>query len=168
VITDSLSSLVEAENSFLASSAKVEIEFPVTFLSKSSEEPVSVLLPFWVAFFESSGEGRFLVLPPCLSRREKNFKDWIKNISGSLNLPVEPLSEIFNKTFKQKLEQTLSNDESFAQEVKEQSKTNNIIRQEITTTLERGLNQLTERGWLKEKQLDQIRTSFEQSITVQS
>jgi hypothetical protein len=121
-----------------------------------------VYLPFYVALLDQKGKRRYLVYPPMVAKKGKGIVDSMKSTFGGIVLPLEPKTKQFEQVFKTGIEDALSRDHLFVEEVNRAAAESSAFnRADIQNVLLYGLEEMKRQGWITDKHVATLKERFQ-------
>jgi len=137
----------------------VELEKGCVTLPPRLIDVEGVLLPIYIARFETGGSGRYVILPPSIVNKAQRL-DKLKGLiikSTFLEERTKPLSEILSETFRQ----VLQNDTELDNEIQRKAETANLLKNSHTKDLlNEGLLLMKEEGWVSEGRYKDLKSTM--------
>jgi len=137
----------------------VELEKVCVTLPPRLTDIEGILLPIYIARFETGGSGRYVILPPSIVNKTQRL-DKLKGLiikSTFLAARTKPLSEILSETFRQ----VLQKDAELDNEIHRKAETANILGNSHTKDLfNEGLLLMKEEGWVSEGKYKDLKSTM--------
>jgi DNA anti-recombination protein RmuC len=157
-LQDKISKLVRSKTSTIASIDEVGARIP-SEIEEQFGECFHLLMPLIIACLEGE-KSRYVILPP-LVVKEKGILQITKGLFGSIALPLEPVTERFEKIAKKRFEEMLKTDTNLEKEISTMGPVYDILHlQETKELLTEGLTELRNLGLINDKQFQQMASIY--------
>ena len=124
-------------------------------------QTTKLYLPIWICKLTGPKKSRILVFPPMISKKKKGILGGLKSMVGGMVIPLEPKTKQFDKIFKKGLEEALETNKQFAGNVEKIGIQSNIMKSSaIPGMFSKGVQELVNEGWIKEKHQKVLIESF--------
>ena len=128
-----------------------------------------IYMPLMVCSLQGDKGVRYMVYPPMIAKSGKGVLGGIQSMFGGLVLPLEPKTKEFDETFRGGIEKALVEDRSLATYIGSVSMSSNILHmKELPDMLMRGLAEMKNQGWIKDKHEKELLASLQKHIAIAS
>jgi len=128
-----------------------------------------VYMPLMVCLLQGDKGVRYLVYPPMIAKSGKGVLGGIQSMFGGLVLPLEPKTKEFDETFRAGIEKALAEDRSLATYIGSVSMSSNILHmRDLPEMLAKGLAEMKNQGWIKDKHEKELLASLQKHIALAS
>jgi len=128
-----------------------------------------IYMPLMVCSLQGDKGVRYMVYPPMIAKSGKGVIGGIQSMFGGLVLPLEPKTKEFDETFRTGIEKALEEDRSLATYIGSVSMSSNILHmKELPDMLARGLAEMKNQGWIKDKHEKELLASLQKHIALAS
>jgi len=159
-LRDEISKLVKSKTSTIGSIEEVGAHIP-SEIEKQFGECFHLLMPLIIACLEGE-KSRYVILPP-LVIKEKGTLQITKGLFGGIALPLEPITERFEKIAKKRFEEMLKADSNLEKEISTMGLVNDILHlKETKELLAEGLKELRNLSLINDKQFQEITSAYEE------
>ena len=129
----------------------------------------TVYLPLFISSLVGDKGVRYNVYPPMIAKSGKGVIGGIQSMFGGLVLPLEPKTKQFDEVFRTGIEHALADDRSLATYIGSVSMSANILyKRDLPEMLVRGLAEMKNQGWIKDKHEKELLQSLQKHISMAS
>jgi hypothetical protein len=158
-LRDKISKLVNSKTSIIGSIEEVGTHIP-SEIEEQFGECFHLLMPLIIACLQGE-KSRYVIIPPSVIK-EKGTLRITKSLFGGIALPLEPITERFEKIAK-RFEEMLKADSNLEKEISTMGHVNDILHlQETKELLAEGLKELRNLSLINDKQFQEITSAYEE------
>jgi len=128
-----------------------------------------IYMPLMMCQLHGEKGVRYMVYPPMIAKSGKGMIGGIQSMFGGLVLPLEPKTKQFDEVFRTSIEKAMTEDASLATYISSMSMSANVLHnKDLPGMLAKGLSEMKNQGWIKDKHEKELLQSLQKHIELAS